>query len=238
MYDRVEKNGVPEGSPADFSKSRARETGLKKGGSMTEEIQQSPQNQFEWERVMRAKAENMSDSKQFLLDRLYFLEKENENLKERLERYEDPDRSPPVLLEQGVAYRFTEFMRSESLRRNPADVFDSIINGIHQIFGYDRVALLIYSEERNLIEGYRAIGLPDEYIENLKISPDDTTGDRVVNYIAASFSSGEPLSVFDRSSELIYNERMSQEQKQYSTQFAVIPLHGHNKKWVISQSSG
>ncbi len=190
-------------------------------------------NNFEWLTKIKEKASRYPDPYQYLLDRLYYMEKKNERLRKMLDEYNSADKKIPIILHQDTAAKFISLLDELITERNEELLFDKIINGLHSVFGYDRVGLMLFNDMTGKIEGARSIGLPKDYIENLKIDPAETQGEKMRNYVARCFSEKKSIFITDRFNEKDFNTRMSDNLRIYSTQYAIAPVYGKTKIYGV-----
>ena len=109
----------------------------------------------------------------------------------------------------------------------------AICEGVKKIFGYNRVGVLLVNEEKKLIEGKVSLGLPKEYIQNLKLELKPAEGISMRAVVVRSAMEGEVIPVLDRSSDPDYRKRSRRSDKIYSKQFVAIPLKTKEKTYGI-----
>jgi hypothetical protein len=187
-------------------------------------------NETPWFVETRRQAEAMPDPIQYLLDRLHHAEHARDSLAERIDLFCDAE---TLLISGATAAKFIAFIREIMLERSTPRILDRIVEGIREVFGYDRVGLMLHDAASNRIRGHRSIGLPESYIRSLDIDPAATEGQQVGHYIARCFSSRAPILVGDRSTEPLYNVRMKEERREYSSQYAVVPIGGRDRTFGV-----
>jgi len=190
-------------------------------------------NNSKWFREVRAQAEAQPDAMQYILDRLFYRERENRKLNFKLESFRNKEGKLPLILEGDTTAAFVELLRNIMLERNQDKLFDTIVNGLNTVFKYERVGLMLYNETTREIDSVKNIGLPKEYIDNLGISPTEITGEKMRNYVARCFTKRKTFFVTDRFDDDDFNQRMQTPQKVYSPQYAVIPIYGQEKTFGV-----
>jgi len=183
-------------------------------------------NNTKWFDDLRKQAAKFKDPLQFVLDKLFYIEQENKSLKKQIELYRSTSGNLPLIIDEDTMKKFIGLLRNLILERNTEKLCDCIIVGIHDIFKYDRAGLLLFDNETGLIKGHSSIGLPDDYVKNLNISPNETNGEKMRNYVAQCFTYKKTIFIDNRSEEKNYNDRMRYEGYLYSPQYALIPIYG------------
>ncbi|MBA3065614.1 HD domain-containing protein, partial [bacterium] len=193
----------------------------------------SAPNTESWFEKTRKKALNSKEPIQYLLDQLYYSERENEKSKENLQLYKTREGELPVILKEDTARKFVTLVRTLILERNHDKLFDNIVNGLHKVFKYDRVGLMLYNENTKKIEGIKSIGLPGPYYKNLHIDPSEISGKKMRNYVARCFSKQKTIFIKKRTDEPLYNIRLNESKKIYSPQYALVPISSKKKIYGV-----
>ena len=106
--------------------------------------------------------------------------------------------------------------------RKKQEIYDLIIQGIRDIFGFERLSILEIRD--GVLHVASNHGLPEDYVNNLKIPVEEREGKDHRSALARCAARGEPVVVEDRSNCLDYNRREQAEGKTYSHQFLGIPI--------------
>ena len=190
-------------------------------------------NNLQWLEKTKKEAAKYPEAFQYLLDRLYYAEQKNEKLGQLLDNYKSENKKIPVILEQETAEKFLNLLGELINERNEDKLFDKIIKGLRSVFGYDRAGLMLYDDQTEKIECVRSLGLPVSYTESLHIHPSETEGEKMRNHVARCFSERKSFFITDRFKEKKFNVRMKDEQRVYSTQYAVAPVYGKTKTYGV-----